>query len=96
MAGCFLSYSHTALDQFALAGIRVLLTNAGVSYWFDGYLRTQNGLSLNSEIASEMLAADAIVVLASSQYVSSRYCQAEAAFALQRNKQIIRVDVSLT
>jgi hypothetical protein len=92
VARCFLSYSHTPLDQSALRQVREILSEAGVSYWFDGRLQNQQGGALNSEIASEILAAEVIVAIASSQYVSSTYCQAEVIFALERDKQLLRVN----
>ncbi len=92
MAECFLSYSHAPLDQVALSEIRAVLTGSDVTYWFDGYLTVQRGLSLNQEIANEMRTASVVVLLLSSQYVSSSYCQAEACYALENDKPIIRVD----
>jgi len=93
VADCFLSYARAVLDQTALSQIQSALKSADISYWFDGHLISKEGTLLNEEIAREILTAQVIVVFASAQYFSSRYCQAEAAYASQVDKNIIRIEV---
>jgi hypothetical protein len=93
LAVCFLSYSRTPLDIAALTSVRSVLESANQTYWFDEYLKSNTGTELNAEIADQIINAEAVVIFASSQYVSSRYCQAEAAFAIEKDKNIVRIDV---
>ncbi len=93
MAVCFFSYSRTPLDQTALRAIRTILDGAQISYWFDEFLQNQGGRELNAEIANEIVRSKLVIILASSQYVSSRYCQSEAVFALEKDKPVLRINL---
>ncbi len=93
MATCFISYARRPLDEAALNLVRNILDCAGVSYWWDGHLTRKDAEGLNSEIARAIDEARVVIVLASSQSLSSSYCQAEIIYALSHDKQAVRVEV---
>jgi TIR domain len=94
MALCFISYARQRpLDELALAHVTDLLRRADISFWCDKLLTHEEGSGLNSEIAGELDAARVILVLASSQSLSSSYCQAEIISALEADKPLLRIDL---
>lgn len=93
MSYCFISYARRPLDERVVGYIVSLLDRAGLQYWWDGFAESRGGVDLNSEIARAIEAASVVLVLASSQSMSSPYCQAEIVWALQRDKRLIRIDV---
>jgi hypothetical protein len=93
MANCFISYARRPLDERVLAHVVHLLGRAGVSYWWDGLLDHKEGAGLNDEVSRHIAAADVVLVLASSQSLSSDYCQAEIVRSLQTDKRVVRIDV---
>jgi hypothetical protein len=93
VAFCFLSYARRPYDEQVLRHIVAFLERAGVRYWWDAHAEARGGSELDTEIAHAINAARVVLVLASSQSLSSRYCQAEIAWALQHDKPIVRIDI---
>jgi hypothetical protein len=93
MTSCFISYARRPLDERVLAHVIHLLGRAGVAYWWDGLLHHKEGAGLNDEVSRHIAAADVVLVLASSQSLSSDYCQAEIVSSLQTDKRLVRIDV---
>lgn len=93
MTRCFISYSHSPFDQVAVRFLVDFLEKRGIASWWDERLEATGGEALNAEIAGAIMAADIVVVLASSQSLASRYCRGEVSFAIEHDKRLIRIDI---
>lgn len=96
MASVFISYGHASEDRRVAAWLADLLRASGHDVWRDDSLRAQSGVELNKEIAEAIASRSHILFLQSSMSLSSGYCQAEVAYAMELAKPLVRIEIEPT
>jgi hypothetical protein len=92
----FISYGHEPADERAAAWVAEVLRASGHEVWRDDLLQERSGVALNAEIAEAIAARSHFIFVQSAMSLSSRYCQAEIAYALGRGKPLVCIELEPT
>lgn len=85
----FISYGHATPDIQIAESIASIFNFSDIPFWKDEGLQNRTGMGLNQEIAHAIWASSHVLFLASGMSLSSNYCQAEIAYALELGKPVI-------